>query len=164
MAHKTGPSREQMILFPESLDEAVGSDDPVRVIDAFVDSLDLAQLGFSKVVAEELGRPPYAPRRRKLYVYGYLNRVRSSRRLAAEAQRNVEVMWLTGRAAPAFKTVADFRKDHPEAIVGVCRKFVRSAGSRRWWAARCLRSTARRSMPWQAASRWSRPRAWGRRR
>lgn len=126
MPHKTGQSREQMILFPESLDEAVGSDDPVRVIDAFVDSLDLSQLGFSKVVAEELGRPAYVPGDLlKLYVYGYLNRVRSSRRLSAEARRNIEVMWLTRRAAPAFKTVADFRKDHPQAIVGVCRAFVR---------------------------------------
>ena len=120
MPHKTGQSREQMILFPESLDEAVGSDDPVRVIDAFVDSLALAQLGFARVVAEEMGRPAYAPGDLlKLYVYGYLNGVRSSRRLAAEARRNVEVMWLTRRAAPAFKTVADFRKDHPKAIVGV---------------------------------------------
>lgn len=126
MAHKEGQSREQMMLFPESLDGAVGGDHPVRVIDAFVDSLDLAQLGFSKVIAELLGRPPYAPGDLlKLYVYGYLNRVRSSRRLAAEAQRNIEVMWLTRRAAPAFKTVADFRKDHPKAIVGVCRAFVR---------------------------------------
>lgn len=126
MAHKVGQSREQMILFPESLDETVGSDHPVRVIDAFVDSLELAQLGFSKVIAEALGRPPYAPGDLlKLYLYGYLNRVRSSRRLAAEAERNIEVMWLTRRARPAFKTVADFRKDHPKAIVGVCRAFVR---------------------------------------
>ena len=126
MAHKAGQSREQMMLFPETLDEAVGQDNAVRVINAFVDGLDLAQLGFTKVVAEALGRPPYAPGDLlKLYVYGYLNRVRSSRRLAAEAQRNVEVMWLIRRMTPAFKTVADFRKDHPQAIVGVCRAFVR---------------------------------------
>jgi transposase len=98
----------------------------VRVIDAFVDSLDLEQLGFSKVVAEATGRPPYDPADLlKLYVYGYQNQVRSSRRLAAEARRNIEVMWLTHRATPAFKTIADFRKDHPAAIVGACRAFVR---------------------------------------
>jgi transposase len=126
MAHVTGQLREQTSLFPETLDEAVGADHAVRVIDAFVDSLDLAQLGFSKVVAEATGRPPYNPGDLlKLYVYGYLNRVRSSRRLAVEARRNIEVMWLTHRAAPAFKTIADFRKDHPQAIVGVCRAFVR---------------------------------------
>jgi transposase len=108
------------------LDEVVSIDDPVRVIDAFVDTLDLAALGFSKVAAEEMGRPPYAPGDLlKLYVYGYLNRVRSSRRLEAETQRNVEVMWLINRLTPAFKTIADFRKDHAGAIVGVCRAFIR---------------------------------------
>jgi transposase len=126
MAHVTGQSREQTSLFPETLDEAVGADHPVRVIDAFVGSLDLTQLGFSKVVPEATGRPPYDPGDLlKLYVYGYQNQVRSSRRLAAEARRNIEVMWLTCRAVPAFKTIADFRKDHAEAIVGVCRAFVR---------------------------------------
>lgn len=126
MAHVTGPSREQTSLFPETLDEAVAADHVVRVIDAFVDSLDLGQLGFSKVVAEATGRPPYDPADLlKLYVYGYQNQVRSSRRLAAEARRNIEVMWLIHRTAPAFKTIADFRKDHPQAIVGVCRAFVR---------------------------------------
>jgi transposase len=126
MAHMTGQSREQILLFAQSLDEVIGGDHPVRVIDAFVDSLDLAELGFSKVAAAATGRPPYDPGDLlKLYVYGYLNQVRSSRRLAKEAQRNIEVMWLTRRAQPAFKTVADFRKDHPQAIVGVCRAFVR---------------------------------------
>jgi transposase len=126
MAHVTGQSRYQSTLFPEVLDEVVSTDDPVRVIDAFVDTLDLAALGFSKVAAEEMGRPPYAPGDLlKLYVYGYLNRVRSSRRLEAETQRNVEVMWLINRLTPAFKTIADFRKDHAGAIVGVCRAFIR---------------------------------------
>ena len=126
MAHVTGQSRYQSTLFPEVLDEVVSIDDPVRVIDAFVDTLDLAALGFSKVAAEEMGRPPYAPGDLlKLYVYGYLNRVRSSRRLEAETQRNVEVMWLINRLTPAFKTIADFRKDHAGAIVGVCRAFIR---------------------------------------
>jgi transposase len=125
MAHVTGQCRDQATLFPERLDEVVGSDNPVRVIDAFVDSLELAQLGFSKVAAEATGRPPYDPGDLlKLYVYGYLNQVRSSRRLEREAQRNVEVMWLINRLAPAFKTIADFRKDHAKAIVGMCRAFI----------------------------------------
>ena len=126
MAHVTGQSRYQSTLFPEVLDEVVSRDDPVRVIDAFVDTLDLAALGFRKVEAEEMGRPPYAPGDLlKLYVYGYLHRVRSSRRLEAETQRNVQVMWLINRLRPSFKTVADFRKDHAGPIVGVCRAFIR---------------------------------------
>ena len=126
MAHVTGQSRYQSTLFPEVLDEVIGPDDPVRVIDAFVDRLDLAQLGFTKVEAEEMGRPPYMPGDLlKLYVYGYLNRVRASRRLEAETRRNVQVMWLINRVTPSFKTIADFRKDHPKGIVGVCRAFIR---------------------------------------
>ena len=125
MAHIAGQSRYQATLFPEVLDEVVGRDDPVRVIDALVDALDLEELGFSKVAAEETGRPPYAPGDLlKLYVYGYLHRVRSSRRLEAETHRNVQVMWLINRLTPAFKTIADFRKDHPRAIAGVCRAFI----------------------------------------
>jgi transposase len=126
MAHVTGQSRYQTTLFPEVLDEVVGRNDPVRVIDAFVASLDLSELGFSKVAAEEMGRPPYAPGDLlKLYIYGYLHRIRASRRLEAETHRNVQVMWLLNRLTPAFKTIADFRKDHAEAIVGVCRAFIR---------------------------------------
>lgn len=126
MAHVTGQSRDQLALFPQTLNDALSADHPVRVIDGFVDTLDLAALGFSKVEAEEMGRPPYAPGDLlKLYVYGYVNRVRSSRALEREAQRNVEVMWLIHALTPAFKTIADFRKDHPRAIVEVCRKFIR---------------------------------------
>src|ERR1700732_2528453 len=126
MAHVTGQSRYQSTLFPEVLDEVVSIDDPVRVIDAFVESLDLAELGFSRVAAEEMGRPPYAPGDLlKLYIYGYLHRIRASRRLEAETHRNVQVMWLIKRLTPGFKTIADFRKDHPRAIVGVCRSFIR---------------------------------------
>ena len=126
MAHMTGQSRDQLALFPTTLNEAVRADHPVRVIDAFVDSLDLGALGFSKVAAEVMGRPPYAPGDLlKLYVYGYLNRVRSSRGLEREVQRNKEVMWLINCLTPAFKTIADFRKDHPKAIVEVCRAFIR---------------------------------------
>jgi transposase len=109
-----------------SLDEIVAAEHPVRVIDMFIDSLDLNELKFSKVEAEATGRPPYHPGDLlKLYVYGYINQMRSSRRLEREAVRNIEVQWLVNRVAPAFKTIADFRKDHAEAIVGVCRAFVR---------------------------------------
>jgi transposase len=126
MTHIAGQSRYQSTLFPEVLDEVIPEDHQVRVIDAFVDTLDLAGLGFSKVAAEATGRPPYQPGDLlKLYVYGYLNLVRSSRRLEREAQRNVEVLWLINRVTPSFKTIADFRKDHPRAIVGVCRAFTR---------------------------------------
>lgn len=126
MAHREGESRDQAVLFPERLDELVGVEHPVRVIDAFVDGLDLAGLGFSKVRAERTGRPPYRPGDLlKLYVYGYMNQARSSRRLEGEARRNIEVLWLTKRLSPSFKTIADFRRDHPAAIVGVCRAFVR---------------------------------------
>src|ERR1700732_365273 len=125
MAHVTGQSRYQTTLFPEVLDEVVGRDDPVRVIDAFVDTLALAELGFSKAAAEELGRPPYAPGDLlKLYIYGYLHRVRASRRLEAETGRNIQVMWLLNRLTPSFKTIADFRKDHAAAIVKACGAFI----------------------------------------
>jgi transposase len=126
MTHVYGQSRYQSTLFPEVLDEVVAEDCQVRVIDVFVDTLDLAGLGFRKVAAEATGRPPYAPGDLlKLYVYGYLNQMRSSRRLEREACRNVEVLWLINRLTPSFKTIADFRKDHATAIVGVCRAFIR---------------------------------------
>ncbi len=124
MAHISGQSRYQATLFPEVADDFVPQDHPVRVIDAFVDSLDLAQLGFSKVAAEATGRPPYAPGHLlKLYVYGVQNQVRSSRKLQREAERNVEVLWLIDRVKPSYKTIADFRRDHAKALVGVCRAF-----------------------------------------
>ena len=125
MAHVSGQSRYQSTLFPEALDDIIAANSQIRVIDAFVDRQDLGAAGFSKVEAEETGRPPYDPGDLlKLYVYGYLNRVRASRRLAAEATRNVEVMWLINRLTPSFKTIADFRKDHASAIVWVCRSFI----------------------------------------
>src|SRR6267378_3590921 len=103
MAHVTGQPRDQLALFPTTLNEAVSCDHPVRVIDAFVDSLDLARMGFSKVEAEEMGRPAYAPGDLlKLYVYGYVNRVRSSRRLEAETHRNIAVIWLLRHLKPDF--------------------------------------------------------------
>jgi transposase len=125
MGHVEGPSRYQRALVAPSLDEQVGAEHPVRVIDAFVDALDLAGLGFAKVVAEEMGRPPYHPRDLlKLYLYGYANQVRSSRGLSREAERNIEVRWLINELSPSFKTLADFRKDHPEAIIAAARAFV----------------------------------------
>jgi transposase len=107
------------------LDDYVGEDNPVRVVEAFIDELDLAALGFAGVVPEATGRPSYHPATLlKIYLYGYLNRIASSRRLEREAQRNMEVMWLTGRLMPDFKTIADFRKDNGTAIRATCRQFV----------------------------------------
>ena len=120
-----GVDRSQATLFPERLDDFVDEDNPVRVVDVFVDELDLGDLGFERVAPKATGRPSYHPSvLLKLYVYGYLNRVQSSRRLEREATRNVEVMWLTGRLAPDHKTVADFRKDNGRAIRQVCARFV----------------------------------------
>src|SRR6202048_1463569 len=120
-----GADRGQITLFPECLEDWIDEDNPVRVIDAFVDELDLAELGFSGVAPEVTGRPSYHPSvLLKLYIYGYLNRVQSSRRLEREAGRNVEVMWLTGRLGPDHKTIADFRKDSGPAIRKVCARFV----------------------------------------
>jgi transposase len=120
-----GQDRSQLILLPDCLDDYVGEDNPVRIVDAFIDELDLAALGFDGVVPEVTGRPAYHPSTLlKIYLYGYLNRVQSSRRLEREAQRNIELMWLTGRLAPDFKTIADFRKDNGAAIRAVCSQFM----------------------------------------
>src|SRR3977135_4716526 len=111
MGHVTGESRYQATLFPEVLDDVVGRNDPVRVIDAFVDTLDLGELGFSRVAAEEMGRPPYAPGDLlKLYIYGYLHRIRASRRLEAETHRNVQGMWLVKGFSPGSTIIGDFAK------------------------------------------------------
>ena len=119
-----GENRHQATLFPERLDDYIAEESPVRVIDVFIDELDLSGLGF-KTLPGVTGRPGYHPATLlKLYLYGYLNRIQSSRRLEREAQRNVELMWLTGRLAPDFKTIADFRKDNGKAIRLVCREFV----------------------------------------
>lgn len=120
-----GQDRHQQTLLPESLDEFIAEDNAVRVIDAFVGELDLAALGFDGVHAAATGRPSYRPAvLLKIYIYGYLNRVQSSRRLERECQRNLEVMWLIGRLAPDFKTIADFRRENGKGIQGVCRRFV----------------------------------------
>jgi transposase len=120
-----GSDRRQSFLLPACVDDYVGDDNPVRVVDAFVDGLDLAELGFGRTTPANTGRPGYRPATLlKLYIYGYLNRVPSSRRLEREAQRNLEVLWLTGRLAPDFKTIADFRRDNGPAIKATCRQFV----------------------------------------
>jgi transposase len=120
-----GEDRRQGALLPHCLDDYVTENNPVRVIEAFIDELDLARLGFDGVVPETTGRPAYHPATLlKIYLYGYLNHVQSSRRLEREAQRNIELMWLTGRLAPDFKTIADFRKDNGAAIRAVCSQFV----------------------------------------
>src|ERR1700732_112933 len=120
-----GKDRGQSTLFPAVLDDYVGEDNPVRAIDAFVDGLDLANLGFDGVAPLATGRPAYHPATLlKIYIYGYFNRVQSSRRLERECQRNVELVWLTGRLMPDFKTIADFRKNNGTAIREVCREFV----------------------------------------
>jgi transposase len=125
MTYITGHDRSQLLLLPEAVDDYVGSDNPVRFIDAFVDGLDLAAAGFGRVAPKMTGRPAYAPGDLlKLYIYGYLNRVRSSRRLEAETHRNIEVIWLLRHLKPDFKTVADFRRDNRNAFRQVFREFV----------------------------------------
>src|SRR3954463_16774095 len=120
-----GQDRHQVTLLPESLDEFIAEDNAVRVVDAFVDELDLPALGFEGTAPALTGRPAYHPAvLLKIYIYGYLNRIQSSRRLEREAQRNVELMWLTGRLTPDFKTIANFRKDNGKAIRNVCRQFI----------------------------------------
>ena len=120
-----GEDRSQVTLLPECLDDYIEAENPVRVIEVFVDELDLGELGFVGVEPLATGRPSYHPAvLLKIYIYGYLNRIQSSRRLEREAQRNVELMWLTGRLRPDFKTIANFRKDNGRAIRNVCRQFV----------------------------------------
>jgi transposase len=120
-----GQNREQVTLLAECLDDFIAEDNTVRVVDAFIGELDMAALGFEGATPPATGRPSYHPSvLLKLYLYGYLNRIQSSRRLERECQRNVELMWLTGRLAPDFKTIADFRKDNGKGIRNVCRRFV----------------------------------------
>ena len=124
MSYVAGVERTQQVLFPESLDDYVGAENPVRFLDAFVASLDLARLGVQRATPEALGRPPYDPGDLlRLYLYGYLHRLRSSRKLEQETHRNVELMWLLRRLTPDHKTIADFRRDNPAALKAVCREF-----------------------------------------
>jgi transposase len=124
MKHRTGLDRTQTLLFPERLEDYIGAENPVRFLDAFVAPLDLHALGFEKARCADTGRPPYDPSvLLKLYLYGYLHRIRSSRMLEAECHRNVEVIWLLGKQAPDFKTIADFRKDNLKPLRAVARQF-----------------------------------------
>jgi len=124
MAYIKGEDRNQITLFPEAMDDYISEDNPVRVIEVFVNSLDMKELGFQRAEANDCGRPPYNPRDLlKLYLYGYLNRIRSSRRLETEASRNIELIWLLQKLKPDFKTIADFRKDNAKAIKGVFKHF-----------------------------------------
>ena len=126
-----GADRNQGYLLPERIDEYVSEENPVRVIEAFVEELDLGALGFARAEPNEMGRPAYHPATLlKIYLYGYLNRIQSSRRLEQEARRNLELMWLVGRLAPDFKTLADFRAENAAAIKNVCREFI--VLCRRW--------------------------------
>jgi len=121
----SGDDRQQLAMFPERLDDSISDDNPVRFIDLFIEELDLLKLGFDKVEPAITGRPSYHPSTLlKIYIYGYLNRIQSSRRLERETQRNLELIWLTSRLSPDFKTIADFRKDNGAAIKKVCSKFV----------------------------------------
>lgn len=120
-----GEERSQAVLFPERLEDWISEENPVRVVDVFVDELDLKALGFERATAAATGRPGYHPGTLlKIYIYGYLNRIASSRRLERECQRNVELLWLARRLAPDFKTLADFRRDNGPAIRRVCAQFV----------------------------------------
>lgn len=126
MGYIEGQDRNQIIMFPESIDEYISDDNSVRVIDAYVEQLDMEKLGFQRTTAPVMGRPPYSPKDLlKLYLYGYLNRVRSSRRLEHEAVRNIEVIWLLKKLKPDFKTIADFRKDNKKALKAVFRDFTK---------------------------------------
>lgn len=126
MKYVEGQDRRQMTLLPDCLEDYIGADNPVRVIDAFVDGLDIAELGIDRAVPNETGRPPYDPRDLlKLYVYGYFNRIRSSRRLMTECRRNVELFYLLGKLTPDFRTIADFRKNNAGALKNVFKAFVK---------------------------------------
>jgi transposase len=137
-----GEERSQVTLLPECLDDYIADDNPVRVVDVFVDELNLQEIGFEGVRPAATGRPSYHPAvLLKIYIYGYLNQVQSSRRLEREAQRNVELMWLTGRLTPDFKTIADFRKDHGDAA-----KTVRFGCAAASWAAFAIAANWPRSV------------------
>lgn len=126
MGYVEGSSREQVVMFPEVMDDYVSGENPVRFVDAFVNQLELGAMGFSKAEPEELGRPAYDPRDLlKLYIYGYVNEIRSSRKLERETKRNVELMWLIRKLTPDHKTIANFRKDNRKALPQVFRHFTR---------------------------------------
>jgi transposase len=137
--HVEGLNRNQTALFPNTLEEYMDKDNPVRFIDAFIDSLNMEKLSFKHSTPNEVGRPSYDPSDLlKLYVYGYLNQVRSSRKLERECHRNIEVMWLMRKLTPDFKTIADFRKDNINCIKGVFKEFVKLCISLDLFGAKCV--------------------------
>lgn len=137
--HVEGLNRNQTALFPDTLEEYVDKENPVRFIDAFVESLNLEKLGFKHALPAEIGRPSYDPADLlKLYVYGYLNQVRSSRKLERECHRNIEVMWLMKKLTPDFKTIADFRKDNIDCVKGVFKEFIKLCMSLDLFGAKCV--------------------------
>jgi transposase len=137
--HVEGLNRNQTALFPDTLEGYVDKENPVRFIDAFVDSLNLENLGFKHSIPAEVGRPPYNPSDLlKLYIYGYLNQIRSSRKLERECHRNLEVMWLMKKLTPDFKTIADFRKDNIDCVKGVFKEFVKLCISLDLYGAKCI--------------------------
>src|SRR5712675_201934 len=124
MSFIEGTDRDQSLLFPEVIDDYIEKDNPVRFIEAFVESQDLAKLGFTHATPEGTGRPPYDPvDLSKLYIYGYLNKIRSSRQLESATHRNIELLWLLRKLHPDFKTIADFRRDNGEGLKKLCRQF-----------------------------------------
>jgi len=126
MKYITGESRNQIVLLPDCIEDYVGKDNPVRVIDAFVNQINMDWLGFKRAKPNDTGRPSYDPRDLlKLYIYGYFSKIRSSRKLMQECTRNLEVMYLIGKLAPDFRTIADFRKDNPKALKKVFKEFVK---------------------------------------
>ena len=156
-----GADRQQTTLLPECLDDWVDESNPVRAVDVFVDALELRDLGFDGVTPAATGRPGYHPSPMlKLYIYGYLNRVQSSRRLEREAGRNLEVMWLTGRLVPDHKTIADFRKDNGPAIKKVCAQFVALCRKMGLLEKRASQSTAASSRRLTRATITSRRERW----
>jgi len=137
--HVEGLDRNQTALFPDTLEGYIDKDNQVRFIDAFVDSLNLEKLGFKHTIPAEVGRPPYNPSDLlKLYIYGYLNQIRSSRKLERECHRNIEVMWLMRKLTPDFKTIADFRKDNIDCVKSVFKEFVKLCISLDLYGAKCI--------------------------
>ena len=137
--HIESLNRNQTALFPETLEEYVDKENPVRFIDAFVDNLNLEKLGFKHSIPADVGRPPYNPSDLlKLYIYGYLNQIRSSRKLERECHRNLEVMWLMKKLTPDFKTIADFRKDNVDCVKGVFKEFVKLCMNFDLYGAKCI--------------------------
>src|SRR5437870_11323281 len=164
-----GEDRMQQTLLPHSLEDYVVEENPVRVIEVFIAELDLAALGFAGMTPAATGRPAYHPSTLlKIYLYGYLNRIPSSRRLERETQRNIELMWLTGRLMPDFKTIADFRKDNGPAISATCRQFVMLCRRRamtepsscRWRSRHRKRQGTRRSLFWLIGATLTANRCW----